>query len=338
MQANNTTPNINLIDLFITALIHTIYKIEVNHARFPGNTEQHFVFVFSLSNIGVLVSKINELTYKLVKNWEYMKSYFDIPKKNHETQDQSELELNNAKPDLAEVRLIDLRQSPSYEIQSVDSGNSGADMNEDNAKEKNTNQDNKIVTTQDFENSHDDDPNDDERYQQASLSENVYDDWRESTNNKNTKLYYLHSAGNYHMRPLNIETIQNNEMSTIDNDGVFITKHENYDKDFYEADKRQSSNGNTHSKGNQFEILGETNQDFDNAGLSDIRTTVNTGPIDEEKGKRVNKANVAKSHINSPAMKKNTGREERVDEAIRNIKLADYKNTDRKKGAVISET
>ena len=291
-----------------------------------------------LSNIGVLVSKINELTYKLVKNWEYMKSYFDIPKKNHETQDQSELELNNAKPDLAEVRLIDLRQSPSYEIQSVDSGNSGADMNEDKAKEKNTNQDNKIVTTQDFENTHDDDPNDDERYQQASLSENVYDDWRESTNNKNTKLNYLHSAGNYHMRPLNIENTQNNEMSTIDNDGVFITKHEDYDKDFYEADKRQSSNDNTHSKGNQFEILAETNQDFDNAGLSDIRTTVNTGPADEEKGKRVNKAHVAKSHINSPAMKKNTDREERADEAIRNIKLADYENTGRKKGAVISET
>ena len=118
-----------------------------------------------LSNIGVLVSKINELTYKLVKNWEYMKSYFDIPPKNHETQDQSELELNKAKPDLAEVKLIDLRQSPSYEIQSVDSGNSGVDMNGDKAKEKNTNQDNKIVTTQDFENSHDDDPNDDERYQ-----------------------------------------------------------------------------------------------------------------------------------------------------------------------------
>lgn len=46
MQANNTTPNINLVDLFMTALIHTIYKNEVNDARFPGNTEQHLVFVF----------------------------------------------------------------------------------------------------------------------------------------------------------------------------------------------------------------------------------------------------------------------------------------------------
>ena len=287
------------------------------------------------SNIGVLMNKINELIYKLVKNWQYLKSYFDIPKQIHGTKDQSELKPNNAKPDLAEVKLTDLRQSPSYETQSVDRGNSGVDMGEDKAIEKDTNLDNKIII-QDFENS-DDDLNDDERYQQASLSENVYDSWRESTNNKNIKPNYLHHTENYRMRPLNFETNQNNEISILDNDGVFITKHEDYDEDFYEIDKGQSSNDNTHSKGNQFEILAETNLDFDNDGLSDITATVNTGPDDEESGKRFNKANVPRSHVNSAAMKKNADREERVDEAVRNINFAGYKNTDRKKGTNISE-
>ena len=297
-----------------------------------------YCLTLDLSNIGVLMNKINELTYKLVKNCQYLKGYFDIPKKIHETQDQSELELNEAKPDLAEVKLIDLRQPPSYEIQSVDSGNSGVDRGEDKARGKNTNHDNKIIAIQDFENINDDDSYDDERHQQNSLSEDVFDDLRENTNNKTTKINYIHSTENYHMRPLNVETIQNNEISTLDNDGVFITKHEDNDEDFYDSDKRQSSNDNTHSKGNQFKILAENNLDFDNDGPSDIKTSANTGPVDEKSGRRVSKVNVAKSHINSADKKQNTDREERIDEAARNIKLADYKNTDRNKGTVIGET